>query len=137
MDARAMRAFQRFAGAIDILEAGARQAANAGALDDPGNLLHRLEIAGRGDGKAGLDHIDAHFIQEFRDLQLLLMGHRRTRRLFAVAQRGVEDLNRRRIGYRVGHDSSPSVRRHVRLRFSRCVDPLNTGRANHSRLDGT
>ena len=38
VDARTLRAFQRFAGAVDILEAGARQAADAGALDDLGDL---------------------------------------------------------------------------------------------------
>ena len=91
-----MCAFQRFAGAVDILEAGARQTADGCALDDLGNLLHRLEIAGRGNGKARFDDIDAHLVQQFGDLEFFLMRHRRAGRLFAIPQSGVEDLDRRR-----------------------------------------
>ena len=89
MDARAPGILQRFAGAVDILEAGARQAADAGAFDEFGNFLHRPEVARRGNREPRLDDIDAHFIQELGDLQLLLMAHGGARRLLAVAQGGV------------------------------------------------
>ena len=104
-------AFQRFAGAVDILEAGARQAADAGALDELGDLAHRLEIAGRGNRKTRFDDIDAHFVEQFGDLQFFFMRHRRARRLLAVAQSGVENLDSASVSALVGHDISPSVRR--------------------------
>src|SRR6202000_2897599 len=44
--------FPPFPGAADILEADPRQAADAGALDDFGDLIDRLEIACTRNGKA-------------------------------------------------------------------------------------
>src|SRR5204863_8925366 len=46
-------------GGVDVLAARAGQAADDRALDLPGDRLHRLEVTGRGDREAGLDHVDA------------------------------------------------------------------------------
>src|SRR5581483_6244289 len=116
--------------------AGAGEAADAGALDDLADLLHRLEVAGRGDGKARLDNVHAHLVEQFGDLEFLFMRHGSARRLLAIAQRGVEDLNRGCVGHRTGHDKSPSVRRLSRGSISPWPNPLNTGRANRTRIAG-
>ncbi len=81
----------RLAAAIDVLEAGAGQPGHGGALDPPGDLAHRLEIAFGGDREAGLDDVDAHLVEQLGDLELLFQGHGGAGRLLAIAQRGVED----------------------------------------------
>ena len=50
-----------------------------------------LEVAGRGDGEAGLDDVDAQVDQRLGDLHLLGQVHARAGRLLAVAERGVEN----------------------------------------------
>src|SRR6185437_6998285 len=55
------------------------------------DLAHRREVALRGNWKAGLDDIDAHLIEQFSDLELLFMGHRRARALLTVAQCRIEN----------------------------------------------
>ncbi len=50
-----------------------------------------LEVAGRGDRKAGLDHVDAQVDQRLGHFQLLGQVHAGAGRLLAVAERGVED----------------------------------------------
>ena len=40
----------------------------------PGDRLHGLEIARRGDGEAGLDHVDAEVLERLGDLQLFGRG---------------------------------------------------------------
>ena len=71
--------------------AGARQAAHHGVFGALGDLVDGEEVAFRGDREAGLDDVDAHLVEELRDLELFLMGHGGAGRLFAVAQGGVED----------------------------------------------
>ena len=63
---------QCFAGAIDILEAGAREAADHRVLRALGDFLHRFEIAVRGNRETRLDHIDAHRIEQFGDFDFFL-----------------------------------------------------------------
>ena len=58
MDAPLRRPLDRLAGAVDVLDARARQPADDRTLDDLRNFLDRLEIAIGGDGKPGLDDID-------------------------------------------------------------------------------
>ena len=58
-----------------------------------GDRLDRLEVAGRGDREAGLDHVDAEPRQLLRDLDLLGRVQRDPGRLLAVAQRRVEDVD--------------------------------------------
>ena len=56
-----------------------------------GDGLHRLEVAGRGDGEAGLDDVHAEVREGVGHLQLLGQVHAGAGRLLAVAQGGVED----------------------------------------------
>ena len=53
----------------------------------------RLEVAGRGDREAGLDHVDAQPRELLGDLDLLGGVQRDPGRLLAVSQRGVEDVD--------------------------------------------
>ena len=59
--------------------------------------LHGLEVAGRGDGEAGLDDVHVEQLELPGDLQLLRRVQRRPGRLLAVAQRRVEDADDRHI----------------------------------------
>ena len=79
--------------AIDVLAIAAREPRNHGASDSARDLSHGLEVAVRGDGKAGLEHVDAELRQRLRHAKLAVEIHARARRLLAVAQRGVEDQN--------------------------------------------
>jgi len=76
-----------------VLLDGAGQSGDTRAPDLAGDQGHRLEVALRGDRKAGLDDVDAHALELAGDLELLGLVHRRAGRLLAVAQRGVEDLD--------------------------------------------
>ena len=91
MDAAAKRGLDRFGAAVDVLELRPRQAANHGVFGAPGGLLDAVEIAFRGDGKAGLDDVDAHLVEHFGHFELLVEGHGGAGALFAVAQGGVKD----------------------------------------------
>src|SRR5262245_37167447 len=53
--------------------------------------MHGGEIAFRRDREAGFDDVDTHSVEEFGDLELLLMRHGRAGALLAVAQGSVED----------------------------------------------
>ena len=63
------------------------------ALDLAGDRLDGLEVAGRGDREAGLDHVDAQPRELLGDLELLGGVQRDAGRLLAVAQRRVEDVD--------------------------------------------
>ena len=89
-----LRAFEGVPGDVNVLEPGAGEAADGDAVADQcGDALHGLEVAGAGDGKAGLDHVHAEPFELAGDLHLLVNVERRPRRLLAVAQGGVEDLD--------------------------------------------
>ena len=62
-----------------------------GPCDLAGDRLDGLEVAGRGDREARLDHVHAQPRELLGDLHLLLPVERDARRLLAVAQRRVED----------------------------------------------
>ena len=100
MNAAALGRTDRLGAAVDVLEGGAREATDHRVLGAPGDLLHRGEVTVGGDGKAGLDNVDAHLIEQFGDLELLLMGHGRAGALLAVAQGGVEDVDAVLFGLR-------------------------------------
>jgi hypothetical protein len=70
---------------------GPRQAADGALGDDLGNAPHGVEVAIGGDGKSGLDDVDAHLLQDLGQLELFLDGHGGAGRLLAVAHGGVED----------------------------------------------
>ena len=77
--------------AAHIVFAGARQRAHRGILDDFGNGADRLEITRAGGSEARLDDIHAKLFQLARDADFFFLGHRSTRALLAVAQRGIEN----------------------------------------------
>jgi hypothetical protein len=91
VDARLPRRLDGFAGAVDVVEAGAREAADHGVFGALGDLVDGGEVAIGRDRKAGLDDVDAHLVEELGDLELLLMRHGRAGTLLAVAQGGVEN----------------------------------------------
>ncbi len=76
---------------VDVLESGAGESADDGVLGALGDLVDRGEVTIRGDRKAGLDDIDAHFVEQRRDFEFFLVRHGRAGALFAIAQGGVED----------------------------------------------
>ena len=77
--------------AVDILVIRARQAADHAVLGILRDLGDGGEIALRCDWETGFDDIDAHIVQETRDLQFLFMAHGCARGLLAIAQGGVEN----------------------------------------------
>ena len=93
VDARARGVLDRSPGGVDVGLVGAGQAADHRALDAAGDRLDRLEVAGRGDREAGLDHVDAQAGELLGDLDLLRRVQRDSGRLLAVAQCGVEDVD--------------------------------------------
>lgn len=70
-----------------------RQRTNARAFNLAGNGLHGSEIAWRSGGEACLNNIDIEITQRVGDNHFRLDSHRKARRLFAVAQCGVEDFH--------------------------------------------
>ena len=61
------------------------------------DLADGLEVAGRSDGEASLDHVHAQAHQGLGHLHFFGQVHARARRLLAVAERGVEDHNASRF----------------------------------------
>ena len=101
MDARLLGRLDRFAGAVDVLEAGAGEPADHGVLGALGDLVDGGEIALGGDRKAGLDDVDAHGVEQLGDFELLLVRHGGAGALLAVAQGGVEDDDAVLLGLRL------------------------------------
>src|SRR5262249_48116065 len=99
VDARALRVLDRTPGGVDVRLVRAREPADRRPLDVARDLLHGLEVTGRGDREAGLDHVDAEPRELLRNLDLLLRVERDPRRLLAVAQRRVEDVDPVLLGY--------------------------------------
>ncbi len=93
MDPRALGVLDRVPGGVDVGLVRAGEAADHGPFDLAGDRLDRLEVAGRGDREAGLDHVDAEARELLCDLDLLLRVQRDAGRLLAVSQRRVEDLD--------------------------------------------
>ncbi len=91
VDAPARRRLDRLGAAVDVLGRGAGEPADHGILGALGDLMDGGEVALRGDRKAGLDDVDAHVVEQFGDLELLLVGHGGAGALLAVAQGGVEN----------------------------------------------
>ena len=94
VDARALRVAQRVGGRVDVLLDRAREGAHGRFVASQlGDAAHALEIARRGDGEPGLDDVDAQAQQLTRHDELLLGVHGGARRLLAIAQRRVEDVD--------------------------------------------
>ena len=73
MHHRPLGVFDSLPGRLDVLLGRARQPTDHGAFDLARDRLHRLEVAGRGDREAGLDHIDPQPRKLVGDLQLFLL----------------------------------------------------------------
>ena len=85
--------------------------ADHGILGALGDLVDGGEIAVRGDGKARLDDVDAHGVEQLGDFEFFLMRHGGAGALLAVAQGGVEDDDAVLFGLgRGGHGIDPSGR---------------------------
>ena len=67
--------------------------ATSGALHGGRDGADAFEVAGRRAGEAGLDDVDAEPLELLGDLRLLVRLQRDARRLLAVAQRRIEDLD--------------------------------------------
>ena len=91
VDALAPGRLDRLGATVDVLHAGAREAADHGVLGTLGDFVHGGEIAFRGDREAGLDDVDAHGVEQLGDLELLFVRHGGAGALLAVAQGRVED----------------------------------------------
>ena len=63
---------QGLGGTVDVAVGGARQAADHASPDELGDLVDRLEVAVRRDREAGLDHVDAHGLEDLGDAELLV-----------------------------------------------------------------
>ena len=88
---------------------GAREPADHRILRALGDLVDGGEVAVGGDGKAGLDDVDAHGVEQLGDFELFLMRHGGAGALLAVAQGGVEDDDAVLLGLgRGAHGSDPS-----------------------------
>ena len=98
VDARPGGVLHGEAGPVDVGRVAPGQAADDRPVDLPRDRLDRLEVAGRGDGEAGLDHVHAQVAQRPSHVQLLGQVHAAAGRLLAVAQRGVEDGDAVRVG---------------------------------------
>src|SRR5207245_6774764 len=83
-----------------------REGGDGGAADLTRDAPARLEVAGGGDRETRLDHVDAKLLELARDAQLGVGVEVEAWRLFAVAQRGVEDEYSVRV--RVFHFSTGS-----------------------------
>ena len=93
VDARPRGVLDRPPGGVDVGLVGAGQAADDRPFDRAGDRLDRLEVTRRGDRETGLDHVDPEPRQLLGDLHLLGGVQRDARRLLAVAQRRVEDVD--------------------------------------------
>ncbi len=93
VDPGSLGVLERLPGPVDVLIVAAGQAADGRPAHRLGDFPDGLEVAGRGDREAGLDHVDAQVDQGLGDFQLLGEVHARAGRLLAVAERGVENGN--------------------------------------------
>jgi hypothetical protein len=91
VDAFARGRRQRFGGTRDIAVVGTRERADGRFTYCSGNRPDGFEVALRGSGKAGLDDVDLEALELARNADLFILGHRRARRLLAIAQGGVKD----------------------------------------------
>ena len=98
MDAFQRRGTHSLGAALNILGPCPRQTTDGAGFDGACNGLNGLEIALAGNWEARLDDIDAHIFEQFRKLDLLVMGHGRAGGLLAIAHGGVKNTNR------LGHD---------------------------------
>ena len=102
VDPRARRVLDRAPRGVDVGLVSAGETADHGALHASRDRLDGLEVAGRGDREARLDHVDAQSCELLGDLDLLLGVQRDARGLLAVPQRRVKDVDALVVRYRAG-----------------------------------
>ena len=107
--ASGVRSGEGLGGRVDVVRvACARARRRSRRPTVPRDGAHALEVAGRGDREAGLDHVDAEPLELRGDLRLLVRLQGDARRLLAVAKRRVED--RDPAGWQLSSSSSRPVR---------------------------
>ena len=94
VDAGLGRVFDRLIATINVAELCAGQAADDRVLRQFRDFADGGEIPFGGDRETGLDNVDAHLVQQARDLDLFGVGHGGAGGLFAVAQCRVEKSRR-------------------------------------------
>ena len=92
VDARLPGVAHGLPAAVDVGQLRAGEAADHRVLGLLRDLGDCGEVAFRGDGKARLDDVHAHLVQHLGDLELLGVRHGGARRLLAVAQGGVVEV---------------------------------------------
>ena len=97
MDALAFGRRERARGFVDVLLAAAGERGNHGTAHLAGDVRHGVGVGRRGDGKARFDDVHAQRVQRPGHLHFRRHFQRKPRRLFAVAQRRVEDGDSRGI----------------------------------------
>ena len=93
MYARPFGRLDGFRDGVDIALDAARQGGNDGTAHLLGNGSDGREVAGRRGRKPGLDHVHSQARQLVGDFELLGAVQATTRRLFAVSQRGIENID--------------------------------------------
>ena len=94
VNAGALSGLQGFGSAVNVLVHRSRESDDHGIVTRQApNLLNRAEVAGRRNGEPGLDYVHVHPEQLLGNNELLLGVHRCARRLLAVSQCGVEDVD--------------------------------------------
>ena len=91
VDAVLLRGLNGTGGGLDVLALAAGERGDAGAADLFGDCVDGVEVALRGDGKAGFDDVDAQRGELVRHTELLVVVHGAAGRLLAVAEGGVKE----------------------------------------------
>src|SRR5262249_39510727 len=104
MNAVLGRIAQRLGRELDVFEVATGKSTDRRALHLARHRVDRLPIAARGGRKSSFDHINTQLGKRARHTKLLWLRHAASRRLLAIAQRGVEDQYPVWIG---SHGSGP------------------------------
>src|SRR5580704_9009357 len=86
---------QRLPCPLDVRTASTRQARDDGTADHFCDRPHRLEVALRGDGKAGFNNVYPEAVELMRQPKLFLLIHAAAGRLLAISKGRVENGNSR------------------------------------------
>ena len=104
MDPRLGCMLERLPGPVDVGVVAPGQAADRDRGDRASDIADAGKVARGSDRKAGLDDVDPQLHECLGNLQFLGEIHARAWRLFAVAERGVEDADRACCGHRSGRE---------------------------------
>ena len=85
--------FERAERSIHVILTGASQCGDAASSNFGGDGAHGIEVTRRSNGKASFEDVDTQRFQLARQLQLFRAMHGESRRLLAVTQRRVENMN--------------------------------------------